>query len=95
MRLGELRSISVLEHVVFESKNQAKALSSTAKIGTLRGDILYNWAGTMAELLQNVVASCAICGASAMHGECEHEGQRLERALDQAVARWAGMQAIR
>lgn len=38
--------------------------------------------------------SCAICGAPPFP-ECPHESERMELALNQAQARWAGMMEIR
>ncbi|EMD00680.1 hypothetical protein BAUCODRAFT_47978, partial [Baudoinia panamericana UAMH 10762] len=38
--------------------------------------------------------SCAICGAPP-YPECPHEGERLLLAFDQAMARWAGLEAIK
>ncbi|KAK1075660.1 hypothetical protein LTR74_000068 [Friedmanniomyces endolithicus] len=42
----------------------------------------------------NIEASCAICGAPP-YPECPHEGERLQLAFDQALARWTGMQLLR
>ena len=42
-----------------------------------------------------VDASCAICGRPSSQGECAHEGERLELAFNQAMARWGGMDNIR
>ncbi|EME46226.1 hypothetical protein DOTSEDRAFT_127181 [Dothistroma septosporum NZE10] len=39
-------------------------------------------------------ANCAICGAPPFP-ECPHEGQSLEKALNQAFERWSGWQTIR
>lgn len=51
--------------------------------------------GAMAALLSaNIEASCAICGAPP-YPECPHEGERLQLAFDQALARWTGMQLLR
>lgn len=44
--------------------------------------------------LVDVEASCAICGAQ-QYPECPHESQRLEIALNQAMARWAGIKKVR
>ncbi|TKA70626.1 hypothetical protein B0A55_07580 [Friedmanniomyces simplex] len=51
--------------------------------------------GTMAAVVSaNIEASCAICGARS-YPECPHEGERLQIAFDQALARWTGMQMMR
>ncbi|KAK4915750.1 hypothetical protein LTR49_016119 [Elasticomyces elasticus] len=42
----------------------------------------------------DIEASCAICGAPP-YPECPHEGERLQLAFDQALARWAGVQMIK
>ncbi|KAK5175712.1 uncharacterized protein LTR77_000851 [Saxophila tyrrhenica] len=49
----------------------------------------------MAAALQDVEASCAICGASSQYGECPHESNSLEKAMEQAMKRWAGFAIIR
>jgi len=48
----------------------------------------------MAAPSANIEASCAICGAPP-YPECPHEGERLQLAFDQALARWTGMQLLR
>ncbi|KAK4569446.1 hypothetical protein LTR86_003209 [Recurvomyces mirabilis] len=42
----------------------------------------------------SVDANCAICNAPPIP-ECPHEGERLTLALDQAMGRWAQLEAIR
>ena len=48
----------------------------------------------MAMVQADIDPSCAICGAPPFP-ECAHEGQRMELAIDQAQARWTGLQEIR
>ncbi|KAK5125942.1 hypothetical protein LTR85_011297 [Meristemomyces frigidus] len=48
----------------------------------------------MATVSGDIDPSCAICGAPPFP-ECPHEGERMELALNQAQARWSGMQEIR
>ena len=45
--------------------------------------------------VDKIQASCAICGKPSSYGECDHEGQSLERALSQAMEKWEGLQDIR
>ncbi|KXL44949.1 hypothetical protein M433DRAFT_71037 [Acidomyces richmondensis BFW] len=47
-----------------------------------------------ATISAEIEASCAICGAPPFP-ECPHEGKSLELAIDQAQARWTGLQEIR
>lgn len=44
--------------------------------------------------LAEVEPSCAICGGR-QYPECPHESDSLQLALNQAIARWAGMKKVR
>jgi len=47
-----------------------------------------------AQMRLDLEPSCAICGAPP-YPECPHEGESLQRALQQAQDRWTGVQRIR
>ena len=49
---------------------------------------------SMSQIRPPLEPSCAICGAPP-YPECPHEGESLQRALQEAQDRWTGVQRIR
>ena len=57
-------------------------------------DLDISSAAAMDQVRPPLEPSCAICGAPP-YPECPHEGESLQRALQQAQDRWMGVQRIR
>lgn len=57
-------------------------------------DDIIQAAAAMDQVRPPLDPSCAICGRPP-YPECPHEGESLQRALQQAQDRWTGVQRIR